>query len=716
MGIFNNEKKTLEKIKKDIYYSNYEYSSEIYNYDFQKVLNKIQDEELLCDILEKISLTDENFQTILPFIINMYSSICVNRNKSEERKILLNLVDLFLKNQEIFTKNDNFIKVVNSFDDKRIVFELFSYITTNDKIINCYNEDNISIVIDYLVKAREFFVDDRAFYTSFISLINNIDDSVFKYSSLDVEEDVEKKIEEDKKSNGIYDIDKYTLAEMSEKLSELKNLDKSIRTLIESAKQSKEDIENSILKIDIAIKDGRDSALRELSKKSGEIIKSFNDDYLKLLNGQKKSIYDEKDELLASIRTELESRRGELLSYADDIERIAKIQLGRVNSATDGSVRKLEEFVENSEKIKSIINNAKTDEDFLNKLTEISDLISQKGIEVEPKQSLNSSTQIIVPNIITNIEKEIDYTINYYFNESIPFNERYEKILKLKEAAEKNGEIFHERFDDIVKLIIQGQTPYIHGPSGCGKTYMIQSQLAKLLNIDVLACGYILYEQDVIGYTNSATGGYVPNNFYNSYKYGKTIFLDELDNGIASATVVLNRFIGSNEESYTFPDGISTKKHPNFRIITSGNTKGEGRTVAYNTRQKMDESVLQRLTPIEVNYDNRIEKLILKDYPDWYNFAINFRKAIELIPNGGEEKNTMGTFTTRDAQSVKKYLDNNSFTTEKILEFEFIQTKDIDLLNKLSQRMKELVEGNEFTTGGKKLLKTFNSLIKEKSE
>ena len=64
MGIFNNEKKTLEKIKKDIYYSNYEYSSEIYNYDFQKVLNKIQDEELLCDILEKISLTDENFQTI----------------------------------------------------------------------------------------------------------------------------------------------------------------------------------------------------------------------------------------------------------------------------------------------------------------------------------------------------------------------------------------------------------------------------------------------------------------------------------------------------------------------------------------------------------------------------------------------------------------------------------------------------------------------------
>ena len=94
MGIFNNEKKTLEKIKKDIYYSNYEYSSEIYNYDFQKVLNKIQDEELLCDILEKISLTDENFQTILPFIINMYFSICVNRNKSEERKILLKMIIL----------------------------------------------------------------------------------------------------------------------------------------------------------------------------------------------------------------------------------------------------------------------------------------------------------------------------------------------------------------------------------------------------------------------------------------------------------------------------------------------------------------------------------------------------------------------------------------------------------------------------------------------
>ena len=314
-------------------------------------------------------------------------------------------------------------------------------------------------------------------------------------------------------------------------------------------------------------------------------------------------------------------------------------------------------------------------------------------------------------------ERVVSYEPNFFLNQSIPFQKRYESFCKLKEEkAKTNGQLYHPKFDDVVKFIMQGETPYMYGPSGCGKTYMIETQLAELLGINVVTNGYILYEQDVIGYTNAGTGAYVPGNFYRCYKYGDVIFLDELDNGVANATVVLNRFLGKQNKQYTFPDGQVVRKNPNFRIVAAGNTSGNGRTAAYNTRQKLDESVQQRMKPIHVNYDNRIEEQILIDYPEWFDFAVNFRKAIESIPSdNGDEVNTMGTFTTRDAESVKESKDGNIFTDEQLMEYEIIQTKDIDTLTQIEKRMKSYAENGELTKG-KQLLKTYTRLVNQKRD
>jgi hypothetical protein len=265
-------------------------------------------------------------------------------------------------------------------------------------------------------------------------------------------------------------------------------------------------------------------------------------------------------------------------------------------------------------------------------------------------------------------------------------------------------------------MIIENKTPYMYGPSGCGKTYMIEGQIAKLLGLDVTTNGYVLYEQDILGYTNSGNGQYVPSNFYRCMKFGSLIFFDELDNGIANATVVLNRFLGGQTgEKYVFPNGEVVKRHPNFRIISAGNTKGSGKTFTYNTRQKMDESIMQRVVPIEVNYDNRIEKVILSDYPNWYNFAINFRKAVETVHNNsGEDINSVGTFTTRDATSVKKYLDDKSFTDEQILLYEIIENKDIDYLQNITKNLDKLDSEGCFTAAGQKLLRKYNKIVESR--
>ena len=222
-----------------------------------------------------------------------------------------------------------------------------------------------------------------------------------------------------------------------------------------------------------------------------------------------------------------------------------------------------------------------------------------------------------------------------------------------------------------------------------------------------------MYETDILGF-NNANGVYVPSNFYRCYKFGDMIFLDELDNSMSSSTIVLNSFIGkSDDSSYTFPNGDRIKKHPNFRILAAGNTRGNGRTVSHNTRQKMDESVMQRLTPIEIDYDNRIEEKILENYPDWYNFAINFRNALKQIRlDGSDGPNYNGTITTRDIETIKGYKDDDSFSDEKIIEYQVIENKDVDYLNQIIKELEKQQDNGEFTEGGSILFEKFKTLSK----
>ena len=74
------------------------------------------------------------------------------------------------------------------------------------------------------------------------------------------------------------------------------------------------------------------------------------------------------------------------------------------------------------------------------------------------------------------------------------------------------------------------------------------------------------------------------------------------------------------------------------------------------------------------------------------------------------EVNTVGTFTTRDAVSVKESKDGNVFTDEQLMEYEIIQTKDIDTLTQIEDRMISYAERGELDEG-KKLLKTYERLV-----
>ena len=724
MGLFDN-KTPIEKAVKEICSNNaYQYGTKLAAINFTPYVYIFKDEDLLAEVLYKFSRAGVDVSVHLDYVSDMFSSLCIE-NAPEEKKIFKGMLDLYLKNPEIFLIDKSFFKVVNAFDDKKIVLEYFRYLSKNENILENTSNANLAKITKFIIEARQYFVDDRALLSAVISLVDNFDPVLLKYGdNAYVEKIIEAKLMEAKKANGIYNIDQGALAEMDTKLDTILNASRLLETLIQTAEQQsnilREDLKNSKSELTQA----KIKELAELQKKANKILKDFNANYLELISQQRESLVSERDSLMAEVNREVEKAKTELLSIADGVGKRITIELGRITNGGNEAVRRLQEFVESNDDIKKLLSEAKSNDDFLTRLAQIEKLTGKiPGVSKDEEVTAGSvvipkSTEVFVPNIIIpGEERVVDPKVCYFFDKNIPFRDRFAELMALKEKDMKeNGSIYHESFDDSAKLLMVGKTPYLIGPSGCGKTYAIEDQMAKLFGLKVVTDSYITFEQSVLGYTNSGNGAYVPSNFYRCYKYGDIYFLDEIDNGIANATIILNKFMGSSKNSFTFPDGVTIQKHPNFRIVTAGNTKGAGRTLAYNTRQKLDEATMQRMIPVEFGYDNRIEQIILKDYPGWYDFAVNFRKAVERVPSdSGEEVNSIGIFTTRDAESVRTYLDDGVFDDRKIMEYEIVQTKDQDYLAKIGKSMQEQRSSGEFKTReGGALLDLFEEVCEEK--
>ena len=667
------------------------------------------DEESLSEVILKL-VENHIHPEELSFVLKICESLNLSVANKENKQVFDEILDLYVKNISRFPNNENFDKLMSSFNDKKIALEYLKYIYSNKQIDEVYI---INCFIDYVIKARQYYVDDRALLSSAIEVLNSIDESDLQFGHQDViKKATERKIIDDRKSNGVYDIDQFTLEELDRKHSELESLFDSLEGLSQMADQQIDLIRKETQNSNSELTDSRIKTLKLLKTESNKILTNFRTQYLELLNKEKENIINQRDILIAEMDTEFQKRKLELEALASNIGERIVIELGRIRNVSDYSMEQIQNFVSNNEEIKKMIEVAKTDEAVLSKLSKLDKI----PVQQLSSPSLIQSSPIAVPSIvIPKPERKIEEKINYYFDPKIPFKDRFNELMQKKqEDIEKTGAIYHEKFDDLVTFILNNNTPYMYGPSGCGKTYMIEQQLAKLLELDVVTNGYVMYESDILGF-NNANGVYVPSNFYRCYKFGDIIFFDELDNSNSASTIVLNSFIGKGVNSaYTFPDGDRIERHPNFRILTAGNTRGNGRTVSHNTRTKLDEAVMQRLTPIEIDYDNRIEEKILKDYPDWFNFAINFREALKNLKiEGSDGVNYNGTITTRDIESIKRYKDDNSFSDEKIIQYEVIENKDSDYLNQILREMEELEINGKFTKESAELLEKFKVLSKQ---
>lgn len=616
--------------------------------------------------------------------------------------------------------------LMSTFRDRYNYLDFMNSFCQHQKAPECLHD-----ILQYGLAIRAFFADDDTYGANMKYVAQKM------LRAGDREQVLQDELKRVEHMAGIYDIDEADVAKTEQQLVKADALLKSSTGILEEADRKTSQL-NRLLK-------DTTETIQEISKRETGILtmkattakEELNAAYNSFLEEQRQEVILQKDVLISQLYQEAESKLSELRTMARAITTSANSELLRINNESSLAMDKIQNMMTNDKELQKILSKAEKNNELFDKISKLEVLSAQnidtlaKSLEAQiatagadkvivqqgatpvavAAPTLEAGTVVAAENVsVEAVPVEIVPAtigpINPLLDTSIPFKERYALVMAEKEKRIANGEHFHTMFDDVLTVLMEDANPYMIGPSGCGKTFMVK-QIASLLNMDFTDIGYINEEYDILGF-QTATGAYSATNFYRCYKYGKIAFCDELDNGNSRATVKLNSFLSNGKDArYSFPNGESVKRHKNFRIIAAGNTAGNGADANYNTREKIEESVQQRFTPIYVGYDNAVEEKILKKYPDWYQFVVVFRLATDAWGNMND-CSAPGIITTRDTARIKRYLDNQSLTMGKIIDYEFVQTKDMEYLAFLSKHMGDNIKNYP---KAKNIYDTFNARV-----
>jgi MoxR-like ATPase len=233
------------------------------------------------------------------------------------------------------------------------------------------------------------------------------------------------------------------------------------------------------------------------------------------------------------------------------------------------------------------------------------------GIDVESK-----AAKQVVDALVSDTTKEIAKRSKDFENEYAKFTADLLDVAKQVRPIEVRTEtlvtamkgVQHNKFELLLHIVGANLPVFMVGPAGTGKTAGAE-QVATALGLDfyAMSVGSQTSKSDIFGFVN-ATGVFIETAFYKAYTHGGVFLLDEADAGNANVLVGLNAAL-SNGYVF-FPNGVMTKMHPDFRMVATANTFGNGASRQYVGRNQLDAATLDRFTVITWDIDDRIEEAI----------------------------------------------------------------------------------------------------------
>lgn len=553
-------------------------------------------------------------------------------------------------------------------------------------IINLVNkkefETSYKKIVDYALDVAPFCQNQIILKQEILSFISKIGrtndiDEMYKESLLDA-----------KKRAGVYPIDQKTLALIA-------NEARKAQALINKLENMQVKIDEYLKDVDDITKSGMDTLENFIESQKDELVAKL-DEYLLQLE---KDLKEAADKTLKEIIKNTQAKVNEIKLMAQSLSNRTTDDLLRIQRTTEESINesitKFEDYIKARPQLQELMNEIGGE----NKLKEIlttfrltgSPVVAVDGVPIPdgppvgtPGIYIPGNDRLVLPmNQQVILPDNIDYSVLPVFDENIPFSERMKAVENRMREMEANGELFHELTEEVVRCVMEGDWVYLWGPSGCGKSYLIK-QVARILGIELVENGKITDKYSVMAY-NDPHGRFRATQAFVALVYGRMLSLDEFDNGNTDTQVVLNELYSGLldvlenpglKRYVTFAEDMSVPIHPNFRMISAGNTSGEGENKQYSSRGKIDEAVQERMTPKRFFYDNRVEAKIFNGLDPWYKLFVAFRKVCDRFAEVNNLESAPGIITTRDASAIAKYVRHNSKTVEQVLAEKFVQVKN----------------------------------------
>ena len=415
------------------------------------------------------------------------------------------------------------------------------------------------------------------------------------------------------------------------------------------------------------------SLINELNKKQSN-LSNEQDAYLKKLAKMEVDIskyYESMQEVLEKIRKiksldqeyikTLESQidiiiKNRLVSVGQEIDYVNNLmdeqkQLAR--DEFDNYKRKLEE-------IKKELNNYFSKE--IDGIEEKStDLFNQMNLSIlESFKKVQDETDKIVKNIVDKAMEQ--------FKESCKFKTVIININNIKTNV-LPGQLFHNKFEEVVKVLSLRLHPLLVGPAGSGKNVILE-QAAKALKLNFYYVNDVTEEHKVMGFVD-ANGKFQQTQFFKAFTKGGLIMIDEMDNSHPSALLAINAALGTGYHQYlTFPDGILYESNPDFYLAAAANTYGTGSDQIYCGRSSLDGASLNRFLPIFIDYDKNLEQNLVKN-TSILNLFWRVRESIN-------KNKIRHVISTRNIVNADRMLNSNMFTLNNIFDYTIIQSMNED--------------------------------------
>lgn len=171
--------------------------------------------------------------------------------------------------------------------------------------------------------------------------------------------------------------------------------------------------------------------------------------------------------------------------------------------------------------------------------------------------------------------------------------------------------LVHKRFPEILPWIHAGVPVFLTGPAGVGKTTLAETVATAIgaRRIFVIQADALPQRHELFGFLSPVSGDYVTGAVYDLYKHGGIFLIDEFDTGHTSLGTNLNLLLAQGY--YDFPNGEHVVRHPDFRIVVTGNTYGQGGSVEFAGTNRINGATLDRFVKVEVDVDEQLERAIV---------------------------------------------------------------------------------------------------------